>query len=773
MGGAGGHMRHPHDLDEVENGKDIIALFRAIPAYLKSKEFQGGAGSSLKLDGSNNGLRIAYRDGRYQFVIDRGTKGFGDIAGIALNQLEKRFPPREKEDPETGEIQSTPHGMVGSSADLLNMMNGGLEAEHDKMLRVLIELGLLEEKDGRLIPNSSKYISIEFVERVKFDHPTDSNLGRANVIYYPYDFIAFHGLSQFFEATNSRTGAHRESPLTRGPHDGTAPGKPIPYDRAPLDHMVELVAPYAPEGFKVFAPISLKVAAEAGEEVTDENNEQAVGEAIEQLSENIEQVLNSNISIRTSSDPNYPPITKSLKGWLEDKNFVNFEEKPFITLTDEALQLYKNLFTGNKVNPFHKGLHKVLIDDQAPISAVVNDPEIANGECELQGKLYDCEKAIYGAIFFEAARRLGNAVKESLTSAVEEFGPAVSHEGVVIDAGMPFGNKKTGHAFKITGEFIVDSSGGAYATAASPAPPGLREDEESVDLEVIEDEDADPVGEFAGKRPPQTIALVPGAFKPPHKGHADMVRKYATGDGVQKADKVYVIISAPEMATRKLRDGTEVTAQHALDAWMQLYPEVANLPEVEFQMGSREMASPVTIAYEYIGDRSPLDLQAGDNIILGASKKDDDWKRWREAPKYIRPDLNLLAGKEYAVDPLKSTSNERAEVNLSAGDLRDLISDVVENPNNTKAKNQLAEYVPADKIDVLFSILGLPAPGSEEPLEEESGSGAAGGYSGPLGFTSAKPSRRKGKKKKSRKENVDLSMVDEIMALIMERGILQ
>ena len=106
------------------------------------------------------------------------------------------------------------------------------------------------------------------------------------------------------------------------------------------------------------------------------------------------------------------------------------------------------------------------------------------------------------------------------------------------------------------------------------------------------------------------------------------------------------------------------------------------------------MASPVTIAYDAIGDRSPLDLQAGDSVILGASKKDDDWKRWREAPKYIRPDLNLLAGEEYAVDPLKSTSNVRAEVNLSAGDLRDLISDVVENPDNEEAKKQLVGVCP-------------------------------------------------------------------------------
>ena len=83
--------------------------------------------------------------------------------------------------------------------------------------------------------------------------------------------------------------------------------------------------------------------------------------------------------------------------------------------------------------------------------------------------------------------------------------------------------------------------------------------------------------------------------------------------------------------------------------------------------------------------------------------------------------------------------------------------------------------MPKDKIDVLFSILGLPASKSEESLEEESSGGVAG-FAAPLGFTSAKPSRRKGKKKKkkkSTKENVDLSMVDEIMALIMERGILQ
>ena len=59
MGGAGGHMRHPHDLEEVEMWyQDIIALFRAIPAYLRSEEFKSGQATSLKLDGSNNAIKV-------------------------------------------------------------------------------------------------------------------------------------------------------------------------------------------------------------------------------------------------------------------------------------------------------------------------------------------------------------------------------------------------------------------------------------------------------------------------------------------------------------------------------------------------------------------------------------------------------------------------------------------------------------------------------------------------------------------------------------------
>ena len=734
MGGAGGHMRHPHDLNEVESGKDVIALFRAIPAYLKSKEFKAGQSSSLKLDGSNNGLRLAYRDGKYQFVIDRGTKMDLDIQGVSVDQLEDRFVGKTVVDPETGEETKRPHGMVASSLLLLNMMNEPLVERRDEMFEALKELGFLVEKDNRLIPDPTKYISIEYVERTTFDHPTDPNLGRANVIYYPYDFIAFHGVSEFFEMILKKTGAVVRQGPQPGPED-SGPGKPIPYNRAALDRLVEIVTPYAPEGFKVFAPISLKVAAAAGEDITDEGDEAAVNEAIKQLSANIEQALNTNISIRTSST--LPPTTKTLEGWLADPAFKNFNYKPDIKIK----QIVNDEVRIRKVSPFHKDIHVALIKDQKSVSELVVDTEIGTDECDLSGKMYDCEKAVYGAIFLEAARILGNTVKESLIPMVEEFGPAVSHEGIVIDAGMPFGKKKTGHAFKITGEFIVDARGGAYAPSAEAAP-ALREEEE--EFEIVDQDESNPPMAKVGLK---TIAVVPGAFKPPHQGHADMVRKYAS-----MADEVIVLISKPLKKGRYLPNGKEITSTDSLKIWNLL---IGDLPNVSVEIASH--ASPLTAAYEYIGEDGPL--EPGTKVILGCSEKGCDWKRWTGAEKYVKEGVELVSPRESAVEPTMRASGEP----YSATDFRELLGDA---QNNVV---ELEDFIGKGNVPALLDILGL---GVEEPLEEMSamGGGAVGGYSGPLASTSVERTPTKKKRKKKKNENIDMSLVNEVFELLIERG---
>ena len=61
--------------------------------------------------------------------------------------------------------------------------------------------------------------------------------------------------------------------------------------------------------------------------------------------------------------------------------------------------------------------------------------------------------------------------------------------------------------------------------------------------------------------------------------------------------------------------------------------------------------------------------------------------------------IELLSGEEYAVPALLRKEGK----SFSATTMRDLISDLVEDPNNQNALSDLREFVPEDKIKILFS----------------------------------------------------------------------
>ena len=142
-----------------------------------------------------------------------------------------------------------------------------------------------------------------------------------------------------------------------------------------------------------------------------------------------------------------------------------------------------------------------------------------------------------------------------------------------------------------------------------------------------EDESDDPVVDADY---PKTVAVVPGAFKPPHKGHLDMVKKYA-----DIADEVVVLISSPTKGGRKLPNGREITADDSLKIWNVL---AADIPNVDVRISSH--ASPLVATYEFAGNEGPLNV--GDKIILGCSTKDGDCKRWTGAQKYIKSGVELV-----------------------------------------------------------------------------------------------------------------------------------
>tara|TARA_Y100000034_G_scaffold38547_1_gene47471 strand:- start:1651 stop:4053 length:2403 start_codon:yes stop_codon:yes gene_type:complete len=321
----------------------------------------------------------------------------------------------------------------------------------------------------------------------------------------------------------------------------------------------------------------------------------------------------------------------------------------------------------------------------------------------------------------------------------------------------------------------------AYATKALKEGPEMVleiiEDEIEDRIE-LEDEDEDPVVDVEFTEEPETIALVAGAFKPPHPGHLDMVRRYAEGIGVKKADKVIVLISNPLVQQRTLdvpdEEPRPITAANSEAIWKLL---VADMPNVE--VDKSPMASPVQAVYEYIGPNGPL--AEGTRVILGASKKPDDngrpdWMRWENIQnnqeRYLKPGIVLENIEENAVP----ATEKKDGTPYRARDFRDLISACAQG-KDPAAMSSLVDFVgcPVHAKKIL-QILNI---GAKEPIEEMSGmaGGAVGGFSAPFGRSLPAKKRRRGKKKRKKKrkkknENVDLTIVDEIFKLLTERGIL-
>jgi len=382
-----------------------------------------------------------------------------------------------------------------------------------------------------------------------------------------------------------------------------------------------------------------------------------------------------------------------------------------------------------------------------------NDQEVARMRAELEQSITYLKN-----LQASGDEKMGELIDTQLAKLGNIENVASSMEGVVFE--YPPGSDRI---YKLTGAFAM-----ANQIIGRARRSGMTEEE--IEFDIIEDESDDPVVDTDY---PKTIAIVPGAFKPPHKGHLDMVRKYAAG-----ADEVVVIISKPTKQGRYLPDGTEVTSEDSLKIWQTL---AAGLSNVRIE-ASEDHASPVTAAYDFIGDKGPLNT--GDKVILGASTKDDDWRRWLSAGQYVKDEVELLNPEETAVEPsqhsggymkllameaekgsdlynnMPSVKKGKPPGQFHASDLRFVL---VEATKSDVARKMLEDFVGEENVDTVLDILGLST------VEEMSGAGAAGGYAAPLGYGSAKTQKKRNKQK----PYMDLSLIDEIMELIIKRGITQ
>ena len=391
-----------------------------------------------------------------------------------------------------------------------------------------------------------------------------------------------------------------------------------------------------------------------------------------------------------------------------------------------------------------------------------NDKEVARMRAELEQSITHLKN-----LQASGDEKMGELVDQQLAKLGDIENLASSMEGVVFE--YPPGSDRI---YKLTGAFAM-----ANQIIGRARRTGMNEEEieEEIEINVLDDESDDPVVDVDY---PKTVAVVPGAFKPPHKGHLDMVRKYA-----DESDEVVVIISKPTKQGRYLPDGREITSEDSLNIWNLLVRDLSNVEVTT----SETHASPINAAYEYVGEDGPINI--GDTVILGASTKDDDWKRWMGAAQYVKDGVELLNPEETAVTPsehsmeynqllaaeaqkgsdlynnMPSVKSGKDPKQFHASDSRFVLTEA---SKNEVARKLLEDFVGEENVDEVLNILGLSTMG------EQSAMGAGGGVAigtAPLASGSDKPAKRDTKKKKQ-KQYIDLGLLAEVMKLIKERGII-
>ena len=376
MGGAFGHMPHPFDLETVKSGDDLINAFYGIQKKINTSFIHESF--NVKIDGSNLSFKLVGEE----FAVDRGTQKSIDVEGITISRISERYNPT--------------YQVYADIEKLLMILN----TAYSDILPELEILGLTTE--------SSIFLNTEFVNKT-------------NVVDYPYDFIAIHGVSQFYEkfkrvkgGTYIKTREGIPNPLS----SNKAISKEVPYDESALSSLISKLGKHAEKfGMKVLGPIPVEKNIECS----------------------IEKALDKKLRIATECSTDYLNNVngKTLRQWLQ-----SIQQLPaYYSIKNKRYNTMIETVAGKKINPYHKKTYYQVVEEGLAIDSFVIRENI--------------DDLAAGIAILQSTRVVGQAILDSLTSRV---GPVSNHEGVVI-RDTTFSNT----AFKITGEYIVKGMFGYIA----------------------------------------------------------------------------------------------------------------------------------------------------------------------------------------------------------------------------------------------------------------------------------------------------------------------
>ena len=290
-------------------------------------------------------------------------------------------------------------------------------------------------------------------------------------------------------------------------------------------------------------------------------------------------------------------------------------------------------------------------------------------------------------------------------------------EGIVFDY--------DGHTYKFTGGFAPANQILGLFKYGRKGIPAMAAEEDLVEeiLTFLTEEEA------------QTIATVAGGFKPPHRGHMEMIQHYA-----DMADKVKLFIGKSPRRIKGDEQNRSITADQSIAIWGKYLADAGLRDQVDVEVIS---GSPMKASYSVLENAVP-----GQTILMGCGEKDTYYSPEMLA-KYTPEGVTAQAAAcPTILDP-------KTKKPYSATAVRDTIMN-----NDLKS---FAEYLPQTSIksaQEIFSLLG-------GVLQEMSSAGGAA--SAVVGYSSRHPKVVGSEEEKDHKNNFlsEEELVTEVMDYLL------
>ena len=351
-----------------------------------------------------------------------------------------------------------------------------------------------------------------------------------------------------------------------------------------------------------------------------------------ELDEN-RRVLLANRMLGQKGAPTTPQITKGMPADIKQK-VSNYNK--------QSKMLLKEL-----IDPIEMAIHDLAVE----LLRGLKSAYILDNHAEVKRLKKETEDAI------RAIKDYQGPEKEMAHDILVKQLKKLKHHDNIDTVVEGFVFQHDGQMYKFTGNFApMNQLLGLFRYGRGNIPQMVKE--------ALEDQKLANYGK-------ETVAILPGKYKPAHRGHLDMIRHY-----LEYADRVVVLISPKE------KDGITSDISERL---LKMYINDANLNNVDIEVS--EYPSPVQAAMEY-GNNPELE---GTQIILGASSKGGDAAQrfGRDVQKYVEQ-AEVLNPLDYAFDPV-------GEV-ISATDFR----------NALRNNEDIDRFIPAgskDKTDIIADMV--------------------------------------------------------------------